>query len=191
MGKRGLPDKVKTLLQVFDLRYLNGWNSVRSGLGFTRHLLRPSRHADNLEQIFNFLALSPTLASSGQPTEVQFKRIARAGFTIVINLAPHWAENSLDDEAGILHQLGIHYMHIPVNFKQPTEWHYLRFCQAMKEAGDQQVWVHCAANLRASSFIYRYRVEKLGIDREIALQDLHRIWTPFGVWKDFIEGKAA
>ena len=47
------PGKLKTLINLFDLRYLNGWNSLRSSLGFTRSLLRPRQDADNLEQIFN------------------------------------------------------------------------------------------------------------------------------------------
>ena len=151
----------------------------------------PSSGVDNLEQIFNFLPISPTLVSSGQPSELQFRRIASAGFCTVINLAPHGAENALDDEARVVRTFGLHYMHIPVDFKKPTDWDYKRFCHAMKEAGEQPVWVHCAANLRVSAFLFRYRVEKLGITEEIATRDLEKIWTPFGVWKDFIEGKVA
>lgn len=185
------PGKLKTLITLFDLRYLNGWNSLRSSLGFTRSLFLPSTSADNLEQIFNFLPISSTLASSGQPTAPQFARIAQAGFTTVINLAPHGAENALDDEARILSKLNMHYVHIPVDFRKPLDWDYKRFCHAIKEAGDKPVWVHCAANMRVSAFLYRYRIEKLGTDEATARRDMEKIWTPFGVWKDFIEGKAA
>ena len=185
------PGKLKTLIQLFDFRYFNDWNSLRSSLGFTRTLFMPSSGADNLEQIFNFLPISPTLASSGQPSELQFRRIASAGFCTVINLAPHGAENALDDEARVVRTLGLHYMHIPVNFKKPTDWDYKRFCHAMKEAGDKPAWVHCAANMRVSAFLYRYRIEKLGEDKAVARRDMEKIWTPFGVWKDFIEGKVA
>lgn len=52
-------DKLKTLAQLFDLRYLNGWNSLRSSLGFTRTLFMPSSGVDNLEQIFNLPAHQP------------------------------------------------------------------------------------------------------------------------------------
>lgn len=185
------PGKLKTLINLFDLRYLNGWNSLRSSLGFTRSLLRPRQDADNLEQIFNFLALSSSLATSGQPTEKQFALIARAGFSLVINLAPHDGENALEDEESLVRELGMQYMHIPVDFKAPTEWQYLRFCHALKDAGDEPVWVHCAANMRVSAFVYRYRIEKLNMEEEKARQDLETIWSPFGVWKEFIDGKAA
>ncbi len=185
------PGKLKTLIQLFDFRYFNGWNSLRSSVGFTRSLFMPGSSADSLEQIFNFLPLSSTLASSGQPSEEQFKRIAKAGFCTVVNLAPHGAENALEDEALVLKELGLHYIHIPVDFKQPTDWDYKRFCHAMKEVGDNPVWVHCAANMRVSAFLYRYRIEKLGEDKAVARRDMEKIWTPFGVWKDFIEGKAA
>ncbi|KGD62659.1 hypothetical protein Y5S_03614 [Alcanivorax nanhaiticus] len=146
------PGKLKTLIQLFDFRYFNGWNSLRSSVGFTRSLFMPGSSADSLEQIFNFLPLSSTLASSGQPSEEQFKRIAKAGFRTVVNLAPHGAENALEDEALVLKELGLHYIHIPVDFKQPTDWDYKRFCHAMKEVGDNPVWVHCAANMRVSAF---------------------------------------
>lgn len=185
------PGKLKTLIRMFDLRYLNSWNNMRSSLGFTRSLFLPRRSADNLDQIFNFLMLTPSLSSSGQPTESQFQLIAKAGFTTVINLAPHGAENALADEALLLKELGLHYIHIPVNFKQPSDWDYKRFCHAMKEAGDNPVWVHCAANMRVSAFLYRYRIEKLGEDEDVARRDMEKIWTPFGVWKGFIEGRAA
>ena len=181
------PGKLRTLISLFDLRYLNGWNSLRSSLGFTRSLLMPRHDADNLEQIFNFLAISSTLSTSGQPTEAQFTPIARAGFATVINLAPHGAENALDNEESIVKQLGMDYMHIPVDFKHPTEWQYLRFCHALKAADGEPVWVHCAANMRVSAFMYRYRIERLGTDRAEARRDLETIWAPFGVWKAFID----
>jgi hypothetical protein len=40
--------------------------------------------------------------------------------------------------------------------------------------------------MRVSAFTYRYRVSVLGQDQEAAAQDLHTIWEPFGVWKEFV-----
>ena len=181
------PGKIRTLIKLFDVRYFNGFNSLRSSLGFTRTLFRPGPRTVRLEQIFNYLPISSTLSSSGQPTVAQFTRIAEAGFATVINLAPHGAENALEDEATVVSRLGMRYVHIPVDFKNPAEWDYLRFCFAMKETGTLPVWVHCAANMRVSAFVYRYRIEKLETGREQAAADLARIWTPFGEWKTFIE----
>ena len=124
--------------------------------------------------------------TSGQPTEAQFKLIKEAGIQRVINLAPHGVENALKDEAGTLHELGLPYVHIPVDFGDPTDDDFHQFCTAMKEAGDERLWVHCAANMRVSAFIFRYRRDVLGEDPALAEKDLHRIWQPSGVWKRFI-----
>ncbi|MBD2857502.1 protein tyrosine phosphatase family protein [Spongiibacter sp. KMU-158] len=143
------------------------------------------RRARDLQNIFNYLPIHPDFASSGQPTESQFHLIKAQGFTTVINLAPHHAENALADEAGLLAKLGLNYHHIPVDFKHPTETDFAQFTQAM-QTKPGKVWLHCAANMRASAFVFRYRREQLGEPLEICLQDLHRIWEPYGVWAEFI-----
>ena len=91
-----------------------------------------------------------------------------------------------EDEAGVAAGLGLEYIHIPVDFKNPTEGDFSRFTEAMAYMGGREVWVHCAANMRVSAFIYRYRREILGVDKDVAQEDLRKIWEPFGVWKSFV-----
>ena len=144
-------------------------------------------HKTALEDIYNYLPVSERLSTSGQPSEAQFRQIKAAGFTTVINLAPHNAENSLDDEAGVLRELGLRYIHIPVNFKNPKQEKFDAFVSAMESARDQKVWLHCAANMRASAFLYRYRRDILQDDAEAARKAMETIWEPFGVWKEFVK----
>ena len=141
---------------------------------------------DSLEGIFSFARLTDSIMTSGQPTESQFRFVKDAGVRVVINLAPHGVENSLPDEAATLRELGLEYIHIPVDFRRPTEAKFNEFCAAMERTGDTPVLVHCAANARASAFMFRYRRDVLGEDPGLAERDLHRIWKPYGVWKDFI-----
>ncbi len=89
-------------------------------------------------------------------------------------------------EAEILSENGAQYVHLPVDFKDPKEADFRKFVEALHEAKDRKVWVHCAANMRVSAFTYRYRVSELGEDEATAKQDLHRIWQPFGVWSEFV-----
>ncbi|MGE4607613.1 MAG: protein tyrosine phosphatase family protein, partial [Myxococcota bacterium] len=142
---------------------------------------------DSLEGIFNFLRIRDSILTSGQPTETQFRLVRDAGVNRVINLAPHSAENALADEGATLHALGMDYVHIPVDFRRPTEEDFEKFCEAMGQLGNEPVLVHCAANMRVSAFIFRYRRDVLGEDPETILRDLHAIWQPFGVWKRFVE----
>ena len=92
-----------------------------------------------LEGIYNYLPIDERLCTSGQPTERQFEIIKSAGYTQVINLAPHQAENSLADEAGLLGQLGLEYTHIPVDFKNPTQADFDAFVAALGEHGATKV----------------------------------------------------
>lgn len=167
-----------------------GLNTARTTLGYLRSLLgkyTPLQfRADSLGDIYNYLVLSDRISTSGQPTERQFALVKSAGFEDVINLAPHDAENALDDEAGVLEGLGVSYTHIPVNFQRPTQANFETFCARMGELEGRRVWVHCAANMRVSAFMYRYRCEVLGEEPQAAREDMSRIWEPFGVWKDFV-----
>lgn len=141
---------------------------------------------EEIDDIYNYRRISEQISTSGQPTEKQFEAIKAAGFETVINLAPHSHENALADEAGTLAALGMTYIHIPVDFKAPTWEDFDRFALTLKNLGDAPVWVHCAANMRVSAFIYLYRTVIFGEDAEIAKKDLHAIWEPFGAWKEFI-----
>ncbi len=143
---------------------------------------------DSLNDIYNYLPLNERLSTSGQPTAAQFHQISEAGFRRVINLAPSsFVENSLEDEAALLRQLGIEYIHIPVDFYNPTEQDFEAFCNAMQADTKNKLWVHCAANAGVSAFMYRYRVQFLGEDRTLARTDMLKIWEPFGAMKSFAE----
>ena len=136
--------------------------------------------------IYNFRRLSPTLTTSGQPTEGQFAQIAAADVETVINLAMPDSPHALANEAEVLDRLGLRYIHIPVDFTAPQEADFERFADEMDELGDARLHVHCIANYRVSAFLYRYRKERLGWTEEEARPDLDALWQPEGVWADFI-----
>jgi protein tyrosine phosphatase (PTP) superfamily phosphohydrolase (DUF442 family) len=88
--------------------------------------------------------------------------------------------------------LGLRYIHIPVDFANPTEADFSRFCKAMDDVGEAPLHIHCAANYRVSAFVYRYRLTVLGWTDEDALGDLIAIWSPDDVWQGFIgQGRAS
>lgn len=140
---------------------------------------------DAIEDVFNYLQISNTLSTSGQPTKKQFHAIRDAGFNTVINLLPRNTENSLKNEEILLSELGIRYIHIPIGYT-PKEEDFNQFVKSMQAIADEKVWIHCAANARVSAFLYRYRCSVLGEDESTAEHDLRKIWSPFGVWKKFI-----
>ncbi|MCH1460646.1 MAG: protein tyrosine phosphatase family protein, partial [Luminiphilus sp.] len=122
--------------------------------------------------------------------EAQFSLVKEAGYTTVINLAPESHENALGNEDEILERMGIRYIHLPVVFTNPTREDFDRFVDALESCDDDRIWVHCAANMRVSAFVFKYRTERLGWSSHEAETDLHRIWEPgkvMGVWQTFID----
>lgn len=166
-------------------------STVRTIVGYCRAFLKRRlgmrEGGNDLQAIYNYLDIESLYATSGQPTEEQFPLIKNAGYQTVINLAPtSMVENSVIDEAAILEKLGMTYVHIPVDFKNPKEHDFQLFVSALNDASEQKVWVHCAANMRVSALTYRYRCEVLGEPKVSAEAALHKIWQPMGVWKEYI-----
>lgn len=186
-------DKLKEMLGLMDLRYFNSLSTIRTSLGFMNTLFGSGKGAaaidrHGLESIFNYHPISEKMVTSGQPEPDHFPLIRQAGFATVINLAPHGAENALPNEAELVQQQGMAYAHIPVAFDNPTDTDFQRFCDAIQAQPEQKVFIHCAANMRVSAFVYRYRTQVLGEDAAKAKVDLDKLWKPFGVWADFIAG---
>jgi protein tyrosine phosphatase (PTP) superfamily phosphohydrolase (DUF442 family) len=140
-----------------------------------------------LPEIYNFRLLDERLGTSGQPTVEQFPNIRQAGFDVVINLALPTSDNAIPNEGSIVTGLGMAYVHIPVNFQKPASEDFRAFCQMMDAFEDRNVFVHCAANMRVSSFIFLYRVLRKGVDQSRAEQDLCAIWEPDEIWSQFMQ----
>ena len=142
-----------------------------------------------LEEIYNFLSLTPKLLSSGMPTSAQMKDVSESGVQLVINLALPTSERALPNEADLVMSLGMRYIGIPVEWEKPTRQNLEDFIDTMYANKEKKILVHCQANYRATGFITLYRILRLGWDRENAFKDLRRIWNPddYPVWKIFLE----
>lgn len=141
----------------------------------------------NLSEIYSFRAVGDRLGTAGQPTPAQFQMIRENGFEAVINLALPTSDNAIRNEGSVVTGLGMAYVHIPVDFKAPAEEDFLTFCRVMAAFGDRRVFVHCAANMRVSAFVFLYRVLCQRVAVQEAEGDLHAIWQPDGVWSRFIQ----
>ena len=145
-----------------------------------------------VDDIRNFRQVTPSLATSGQPTEAQLAEIARSGYDVIVNLALHDDPRySLPDEAASVAALGIEYVHIPVRFEAPTESDLEEFMTAMARVEHRRVWIHCAANFRVPAFLGLYWTRQRGwpVDRAFALME--SLWQPNPVWSSFIAAQLA
>lgn len=139
-----------------------------------------------LEDIRAWLPLGPTLGTAGQPAPHQFAAIAGDGYEVVINLALPTSDHAIPHEGELVTNFGLAYAHLPVDFEHPRPADVENFRRLMRAFAGRKVFVHCAANMRVSAFIFLHRVLDLGVPRAEAEADLHRIWRPPGVWADLI-----
>jgi uncharacterized protein (TIGR01244 family) len=144
-----------------------------------------------IEDIRAFLMLPEKIGTSGMPRAEQFADIARAGFRTVINLALPTSDNALPNEGELVTRAEMAYVHIPVLFDAPKKSDYEQFERLMNALRPQPVFVHCAANMRVSAFMFLYRVRNGLAARDAAESDLRKIWDPDGVWREFINSVLA
>ncbi|MCC7374241.1 MAG: protein tyrosine phosphatase family protein [Verrucomicrobiales bacterium] len=137
--------------------------------------------------IYQYRAISDGLRTAGQPTEEQIRALREAGVEAVINLALPTSDNALANEGSIVTGFGMVYVHIPVDFRAPTSRDFRSFCGVMEAFEGRRVFVHCAANMRVSVFVFLYRVLNQGVARAEAERDLRAIWQPDEVWSRFIQ----
>jgi len=137
--------------------------------------------------MFETVHVSDRLSVGGQPSEDDLDQLAERGFKAVINLALPTSDNALPNEGSVVTGLGMSYVHIPVDFKAPVTQDFRAFCQVMEAFDDRPVFVHCAANMRVSAFVFLYRVLRQRVARSKAERDLRAIWQPDEVWSHFIQ----
>ncbi len=101
------------------------------------------------------------------------------------------SSNANPEEANIVTSLGMQYIHIPVVWDAPSPDQLREFFQVMDALGNERVFVHCAANYRASAFVYQYLVLRMGIDPDLATSPILRKWLPDmdDNWKSIMELK--
>ena len=134
----------------------------------------------------NQVLISDRLSTSGQPSAAALATLQANGFQAVINLSPPSVPNSIRDEAAILEQQGIPYINIPIDFDNPTQADFETFIGSMAAMGTRKVLVHCQVNMRASAFVFLYRVIVSKERPEKAYEAVVKVWSPSGRWKQLI-----
>ena len=116
--------------------------------------------------------------------------IADAGYKIVINLAMPDHQGSLSDEGKLATKLGMNYINIAVPFDDPKPEHVKYFCEIMKSAEKQKVYVHCILNYRASAFMYHYLNKIVGMNHEESKSPMFSEWVPDKTWATLLDWDA-
>ncbi|HIK18180.1 MAG TPA: protein tyrosine phosphatase family protein [Leptolyngbyaceae cyanobacterium M33_DOE_097] len=140
-----------------------------------------------LSEINAYLPISEAIATAGQPTTEQLPLIQQAGFATVINLALTTSTDAIPDEKERVEQLGMTYIHIPVEWEAPQVSDLEQFFEAVTASKTAPVFIHCAANMRVSAFMYLYHRLRCQMPHEEAVVYLNQIWSPNSTWQAFID----
>ncbi len=102
------------------------------------------------------------LATAGQPAAQDFPVLRTQGFDVVVNISTPTARNFLADEARIVIDAGMTYVHAPVDCTHLTPDHYAVVRGVLGAFPGKKVLLHCAGNVKASGLAHVYRVKELG-----------------------------
>lgn len=168
------------------------WKQFSAGL-FTSFVVLGSlpfsaqaQDTPSVKDILNYKSYSPTFSSAGQPTREQLPLIKEAGYDRVIYIAFSNIGTAIPEEDQLVKALGLDYLHIPVDFNNPTIRDFNAFADAMKREPESKTLLHCQVNARATAFSFLYRVIYDGVSVEEAKRDMNTVWQPNEVWRDFI-----
>lgn len=140
-----------------------------------------------LDHILNWRRFSPRLTTSGQPDERQLGEIRELGVTHIINLGLGHSEGALLSEPDVVADLGMTYIHIPVDFEAPTDQNFADFVSALDRHQGAHIHVHCIYNARVSAFFYRYAKTGADLSEDAAFAIMDSIWRPGDDWAAFID----
>lgn len=140
-----------------------------------------------MKEIINYIKINDNIATSGQPTREQFKTIADAGYEVVINLAVAHSEGRLVNEDEIVTNYEMNYIHIPVEFKEPTLKNLKDFIEVLSCIKHKKVWVHCIMNYRVSAFMYVFHKYILKTPFEKINLLVFEEWSPDKKWQKLMK----
>lgn len=136
--------------------------------------------------VMNYHRIDERLVTGGHLLDGGASALKAQGVTVVVDLRDDPPSAERDRFA----DLGIRWINIPVEWRDPKAADFRRFSETMREHEDAHVLVQCAANYRASAMTFLYRVVVGGVPEEKALQDLRAVWDPSenDTWRRYIDG---
>lgn len=134
--------------------------------------------AERLPDVQRFHSYSPTLAISGQPKRGQFPGIAKAGYRMVVNLAPMDSNpDAIREEKQLVESAGMGYHFIPLNWEKPDPAQVAAAAKLLRQLEGTPTLVHCYVGSRASLVAYLYRVTYSGAPELEEKATLTRLWS--------------
>jgi uncharacterized protein (TIGR01244 family) len=138
-------------------------------------------------EIKNYFQYHEKLASGAQPDAAEIVQLKANGFEAVVNISPSSARNALKEEAQLVEQANMDYVHFPVDCSNLRPVHFHTFKGILNGLADKKVFVHCGGNIKSSNLIHMYHVLESGIDEKESLKTLSKIQKPETKWFSYFK----
>lgn len=137
---------------------------------------------------YNFRCVDDCLTTSGVVGTERLEGLAAQGYELLIDLLPADNAHAVADERKRVESQGLRYVHIPVDFAEPSTAQLEAFIEAIDVAAGTLVHAHCAANYRVSAFVAIHRVRSGRWTADQARDHIASLWNPadYPPWAAFI-----
>lgn len=137
--------------------------------------------------IRNYHVVDEHIGTGGTPGSGAMEALSEDGYALIIDLREDIDSNEARDAMAN----GMSYIHVPVSWRSPDSEELEAFMLVMEANPEKKVFVHCAANYRASAMVYLYQVIGDGKDSDLAFEDVEAVWEPNDTWREFIDESLA
>lgn len=134
----------------------------------------------------NFVPITSSLATSGQPSPAALADLKRIGVEVVISLGPHGSSDLVPEESAIVRTQGIDFVSLPFPPDGPSEAQYLAVAEALGRVQGRRTLVYCQVNGQASTFVFLHRVIVGKENPDLAYESVAKVWSPSGLWKELL-----
>lgn len=137
---------------------------------------QPSAPVDPKEyaSIVNFFRVNAQICTGGQPRLEDLEKMKAEGIRAIINLRQA-SEYDAEAEAAKAQEIGLRYVHIPVNGREPKDEYAEEFLKATDEEANRPAFIHCTAANRVGAFWMIRRVLRDGWSVEKAEEEARKI----------------
>jgi protein tyrosine phosphatase (PTP) superfamily phosphohydrolase (DUF442 family) len=125
-----------------------------------------------LSGVANACQILPNVITGGQPNALQLRALKEAGGAVVLDVRDPMESRPVD-EPGLLQQLGMEYVNIPVRAGSLDDATLDRILAVLRGAGERTVFFHCGSGNRVGGALLPYFMLDQGMEEEDAVdQDM-------------------
>ncbi len=133
-----------------------------------------------------FQRIDDRVATAAQPAAEHVPWLEAQGFEVVVNLSTPTARNFVLDEARLVMDAGLAYVHAPVDCSRLEPAHYEVLRGVLEAFRGRKVLVHCAGNVKSSALVQLWRMKERGEDPERLTDELRALGWHEPKWFDYL-----